>query len=65
MGIEGVGVEVDAVREMVDEVLYQPHVIPGIIRLKPDPVSGKDVVEGEIYAQQEGDSADESQCQSV
>jgi hypothetical protein len=49
-------IEVDAVRKVVGQVFYQPHMIIGILILEPDPVAGKDIMIGEIGTQEQGET---------
>jgi hypothetical protein len=60
--VECEGVEVDKVRKVMGQVLYQPHMIIGILILEPDPVAGEDVMIGEIGTQKQGEAEDEGKC---
>jgi len=55
-------VEVDKVRKVMGQVLYQPHMIIGILILEPDPVAGEDVMIGEIGTQEQSDTENEGKC---
>ena len=58
-------VEVDDVRKVMGQVLYQPHMVVGILKLEPDPVASEDVMIGEIGTQEQGEAKDESESHTA
>src|SRR4030042_5605533 len=50
---------------MVDKILHQPHVIPGVKPLKPDPIACENIVIGVINANEEGDAKDYKQRDAI
>jgi hypothetical protein len=63
--IEGERVEKDAVRKVMGQVLYQPHMVIGIFVLKPDPGAGEDVMIRKIGTQKQGKAKDEGKRHAV
>jgi hypothetical protein len=57
--IESIGVEGDEMWKILDKILHQAHMIPGIVLLKSDPVSGEYVFIWEVYTQEEGYTEDD------
>ena len=50
---------------MIYQVFDQPHMVPGVVYLEPDPVAGEDVGIGEIYACDEGDAEHDKEGKAV
>ena len=60
-GIEGIGIKEDALREMLKQVIHQPHVIPGICSFKPHCPVDKYIVIGQDNSDIQGDAAEDEQ----
>jgi hypothetical protein len=50
---------------MVHQVSHIPHMVPGVVFLEVDPAPGKDIVVGEINAQEQSYTEDGSHCQTA
>jgi aspartate carbamoyltransferase catalytic subunit len=63
--IQGERVKKDAMRKVMGQVLYQPHVNISICVLKPDPVAREDVIIREIGTQKQGEAKDKGKSYTV
>jgi len=65
VGEVGVGVERDAVREMLEQVFNQPDVIPGVVALKVYPILPENNPVNRNYPDGEGDAENDQKNDSI